>query len=257
MNKINFTPVGAIFDVDDTLLNNYPDVLDLGLHEQARLMAVREIGQERGITQLAETTVDQNNSVIRRALEHSIEGSVWRLFYELNVVNSPIIDHDNELLNAVVKRKHDLYDPILKSYGSPLPNAVKFVKSLSMLTNNHVAIASGSQKENVLAFLRMSGLIDVFSHNRIICRQDFENAKPDPESFATAFHALDLDIEQASKVVAFEDDPQGIESAKRAGLYVCAITSRFTSTELLKREYKPDMVRSSYSEFANDFGVSL
>lgn len=254
---INFTLAGAIFDVDDTLLDNYPSTLELGLHEQARLLALREIGTERGIGLLANASVEQNKTVIRRATEHSIEGGVWQLFYELGLVDNPTVDHTNELLRAVAKRKHELYDPILASYGAPLPGAVNFVKALSVLTDGNVAIASGAQKDNVYAFLKTSSLINVFSSDHIISRQDFEKAKPDPESFLKAFNRLHISENLKNRVVAFEDDPKGIESAKRAGLFVCAITSRFSYDELMAAAHKPDLVRSTYVEFAKDFGVNL
>ena len=257
MNKLTFSPVGAIFDVDDTLLNNYPDTLELGLHEQARLMAIHEIGKERGIAELADTSVEQNKTVIRRAQEHSVEGGIWQLFYELGLVDTPIIDHTNELVRLIAKRKHELYDPILVSYGMPLPGAVNFVKALSLITDGRIAIASGAQRNNVMTFLETSGLAEVFPSNQIICRQDFARAKPDPESFLTAFNTLGLSINQLGQVIAFEDDPKGVESAKRAGLYVCAITSRYTADELKNAAYPPDLVRGSYVEFARDFGVEL
>lgn len=257
MSTIPFTPLGAIFDVDDTLLNNYPDTLELGLHEQARLMAIHEVGKQSGIEELINTTVQQNKTVIRRAKEHSVEGGIWQLFYELGLVTTPIIDHSNELLRLIAKRKHEQYEPILASYGMPLPGAVNFVKALSLITDGRIAIASGAQKHNVLTFLETSGLAEVFPSSQIICRQDFARAKPDPESFLTAFNTLGLSINQLGQVVAFEDDPKGVESAKRAGLYVCAITSRYTADELKNAAYPPDLVRGSYVEFARDFGVKL
>lgn len=254
---IDFTPKGAIFDVDDTLLDNYPKTHNLGLHEHARLLALREIGERHDIAALAEVSEEQNRTVIQRAVEHSIEGGTWQLFYELGMVDSPTIDHGNQLLKEVAARKHELYEPIMCEFGAPLPKAIEFVKAMYVLTDGRIAIASGAQRADVRAFLRMSGMEALFEGRRVITREDFGRAKPDPESFETAFQTLGLPDEDRSAVLAFEDDPKGVTSAKQAGLYVCAITSRFTDAELVSHEHKPDLVQASYVAFAATLGITL
>ena len=52
-NKIDFEIKGAIFDVDDTLLDNKPGVPGQGLHERARLAAIREAGERHRIEPLS------------------------------------------------------------------------------------------------------------------------------------------------------------------------------------------------------------
>lgn len=84
-----FRPVGAIFDIDDTLLDNYPKTHVHGLHEHARLLAIREAGRKHGIAPLAEVPAELNAAAFKRAVEHSIEGASGRFFtksalYRLN-----------------------------------------------------------------------------------------------------------------------------------------------------------------------------
>ena len=255
--ELSFHPRGAIFDVDDTLLDNYPKSHSLGLHEYARLLALREVGEKYGIRELTETTEEHNKHVIQRAREHSIEGGIWQLFYELGLVQSPVIDHKHALLQEIAQRKHELYEPVLREFGTPLPQAVEFVKAVYVLTDGKIAIASGAQRDDVWAFLRMTKLDTLFEEQRVITRQDFTHAKPNPESFEAAFGTLGLADEDRAQVLAFEDDPKGVVSAKAAGLYVCGITSRYDAGGLARDGSAPDLVRGSYVEFAASLGITL
>jgi HAD superfamily hydrolase (TIGR01509 family) len=255
--RIDFRPQGVIFDVDDTLLDNYPKQQQYGLHEYARLLAAREAGQKHGIPALAELGEEQNRTVLARALEHSIDGNIWQLFYEFGLVETRQIDHNHALLREIAARKHELYEPVLREFGAPLPQAVEFVKAVSVLTGGKIAIASGARREDVWTFLQMSDMHSAFDERRVVARQDFTHAKPHPESFEAAFRALDLPERDRAQVLAFEDDPKGIAAAKQAGLYVCAITSRFTPEQLATGEYKPDIVHHSYTDFARSLGVTL
>lgn len=256
-SSIGFVPAGVIFDVDDTLLDNYPKTLELGLHEHARLRALREIGAKHGIPALAEVPIEINKTIIQRAKEHTVAGGVWRLFYELSLVDTEEIDHDNELLQEIVARKHELYPAMMAEFGAPLPKAVEFVQAMYVLTNGHIAIASGAQLRDINVFLRTTGLDAYFLPERVVSGNDLRRSKPDPEAFDTAFKRLGLPDSVRAQVVAFEDDPKGIESAKRAGLFTAAITSRFNESVLSSSNPAPDIIAGHYVDFAVRFGVEL
>lgn len=254
---IGFVPAGVIFDVDDTLLDNHPPTSGLGLHEQARLRALHEVGEERGITELATVSQELNFEVIKRSKEHTVEGTFWQLFYELGLVGSDTIDHTNPLLQEVVARKNALYDPILREFGVPLPEAIEFVKAVYVLTDGKIAIASGGRQHNIETFLEMTGLDDYFLPERIISHQHVSRAKPDPEAFDLAFKTLGLPESERAHVVAFEDDPKGITSAKQAGLFVAAITTRFDQKTLEANNPTADLIHPTYIDFAEAFGITL
>lgn len=254
---IGFVPAGAIFDVDDTLLDNYPSNHTMGLHEQARFYAIKEIGRKYDIEELINTTEAQNKTVIKRAVEHTVEGGIWQLFYEIGLVDTRKIDRTNHLLQEVAARKHELYEPVLREFGAPIPQAAEFVQAVSFMTNGNIAIASGAQRASVMTFFDVTGLSGYFSDEHIFCQGDYPLPKPDPSSFDLAFSSLNLEEKDRRFVLAFEDDPKGVASAKQAGLFVCAITSRFTADELATAECRPDMIRSSYIEFAEAIGITL
>lgn len=256
-DSIGFVPQGVIFDVDDTLLDNYPSSQNLGLHEHARLLAIREIGEKYSIPLLKNLSVEANKTVIQRSKEHTIDGSVWQLFYELGLVDTDDIDHADPLLTEIVRRKQELYQPILAEFGAPLPKAVEFVQAMYVLTDGRIAIASSGHRQDIDAFLRITGLDDYFASEHIISKESVDRAKPDPEPFDRAFKALGLADSARGHVVAFEDDPKGIESAKHAGLFVAAITSRYTSDALYAHQPAPDIVADHYVDFAEIFGIML
>ena len=70
-----------------------------------------------------------------------------------------------------------------------------------------------------------------------------------PEAFDKAFLTLKLPEESRSHVLAFEDNPRGVMSAKAAGLYVCCITTMYSKEQLLALDVAPDLVADSYAEF--------
>ncbi len=255
--KIDFVPLGAIFDMDDTLLNNYPVKGDMGLHERARFFALKEVGQKHAIPELIETTEEQNKHVIRRAMEHSVEGGIWQLFYELGLVTVRTIDHEHPLLREITARKHDLYEPILAEFGAPFPQAVEFVQAMYVLTDGKIAIASGAKRRDILTFLEITGLGAYFLPERIFGRENYSHSKPNPESFDVAFTALGVADGERARVVAFEDDPKGIESAKTAGLFTCAITTRFDKQALESEPITPDVIAEDYVSFAQMFGIEF
>lgn len=254
---ILFTPKGVIFDVDDTLLDNYPAKAGMGLHEKARLEAVHEVGDRHGIPELAELSAERNSHVIQRADEHTIEGAIWQLFYEIGLVQTRTIDRDNVLLREIASRKHALYLPVMQEFGEPLHKAVEFVQAMYVLTDGALAIASGAQRPAIDIFLAATSLDEYFLPERIIARESVTRAKPDPQPFTLAFEALGLTESDQAHVIAFEDDPKGIASAKAAGLYACAITSRFTREELRASVIAPDQIADTYADFAGLLGITL
>ena len=87
-----------------------------------------------------------------------------------------------------------------------------------------VAIVSSSPREWIEKYLSRFGLIDAF--DAILCADDVTNTKPDPELYLAALTKLGVRAEQA---IVFEDSPNGIASAKDAGLYCVAVPNRLTS----------------------------
>jgi beta-phosphoglucomutase-like phosphatase (HAD superfamily) len=114
-----------------------------------------------------------------------------------------------------------------------------------------MAIASSAIRRDINIFLdELTTLRTYFPKERIVAYEDIPQGlgKPYPEPFNRAFATLGLANEHRRNVIAFEDDPRGVQSAKRAGMFVCAITTRFAADhpELLAAE--PDVIIESYEQ---------
>lgn len=249
---------GAIFDVDDTLLDNYFDRSGIGLHEWSRLVAAHVVGKRHNIVGLQEFTAEQAREAFVNAKVHNLESTVWEMLYMVGEVARDEVDSLHPLLLEIMELKEDLHEDVLRTRGGEVKGAVKFVEALAASgLEGKLAIASTACRRDVDVFFEMTGLHRYFPDEHIVSRERMTNAKPNPEAFNRAFATLGLPDEARKYVVAFEDDPRGIMSAKAAGLYVCAIATRCTKEELMSYTIAPDAVADSYAEFAEMFGLVL
>jgi len=86
-----------------------------------------------------------------------------------------------------------------------------------------LAIASSSTRKWVTRNLRKFGLVDEFD---AVCTSDDVGAvKPEPALYLLALERLGVRFDEA---IAFEDSPNGILAAKRAGIFCVAIPNPLT-----------------------------
>ena len=104
-----------------------------------------------------------------------------------------------------------------------LPGVKEYIQDAKRL-GLKLAIASSSKRAWVEGYLRQLGLFDVFE--AIICRENVRRIKPDPELFLTAIQALHV---RADEALVFEDSPNGILAANRAGVRVVAVPNPITA----------------------------
>lgn len=255
---IDFVVKGAIFDVDDTLLDNNPDESGMGLHERSRLEAVHTVGKKHGITELLAVTPQQNTEAFTSAPVHTLESSVWNLLVMIGLADSEVTNPEEPIFREICELKNDLHADVLREHGREVSGATKFVQALGAgELRNKLAIASSAVRRDIEMFMEMSGLKEYFPDERIKAKDSITHAKPNPEVYNLAFDSLGLPESDRQFVCAFEDDPRGIMSAKAAGLYVCAITTRFSRQNLAESEVPPDLIADSFEEFADLFGLEL
>jgi HAD superfamily hydrolase (TIGR01509 family) len=87
-----------------------------------------------------------------------------------------------------------------------------------------LAVASSSPENWVHGHLTRLNLIERFAV--IKTADDVERTKPDPALFLAALDDLGV---QANEAIVFEDSPNGVLAAKRAGIYVVAIPNPLTA----------------------------
>jgi beta-phosphoglucomutase-like phosphatase (HAD superfamily) len=253
---INFEPKGAIFDIDDTLLDNKPGSPEYGLHEKARLMAAREAGERHNIDSLRELSAEVNHQAYITAPANALDVVVWNLLCITGQVGSEVMDANNSLLKEIVVRKNELYEGILRSEGEAVPGATRFVRRLAASgMESRLAVASASIRRDVDIFLDKAGLKKLFPDDKIKTRESITHAKPNPEVFNLAFNSLELPESARKFVCAFEDDPRGIMAARAAGLFVCAIGTRYTPSQIMQFEVPPHVAFTTYDEFTRWFDL--
>jgi beta-phosphoglucomutase-like phosphatase (HAD superfamily) len=113
-------------------------------------------------------------------------------------------------VEEVLRRKEE-------SYLNSLPSLKAVPEVLEHIDLSYgripLAVVSGSRRDSVTASLTSLGLLDKFEV--LVCAEDYQKGKPDPEPFLLA--AARLGVTPQSCLV-FEDTDMGIEAAKSAGM---------------------------------------
>lgn len=152
------------------------------------------------------------------------------------LVGSPL---DREKLQVQLSRRENeliLVEEILPGVEEYLKNAKEMGLKL--------AIASSSSHAWVQGHLERVQLLHYF--DVICCSDDVERAKPDPALYQLALEKLDL---SPAQVIVFEDSPNGVLAANRAGLFSVAVPTKLTSQLSLDHA---DLVLRSLAEVSLD-----
>lgn len=122
-----------------------------------------------------------------------------------------------EILQRECRRENELIlaQPVLPGVEQYLQDA----RRLGL----KIGLASSSNSAWVVGHLERLGLGGYFEVVRT--SNDVEHTKPDPELYLSALEGLGVQPEQA---VAFEDSPNGILAAKRAGMWCVAVPNALT-----------------------------
>lgn len=120
-----------------------------------------------------------------------------------------------------IQRRRRYLDLVLTQ--RPLPGVEESIFSARKL-GVRLGVASNSDRRWVTGHLARLGLDGYFEY--IGCRDDVQRTKPDPAVYLNVLRGLNVHPSQA---VAFEDSPNGVMAAKRAGMFCVAIPNALTS----------------------------
>lgn len=142
-------------------------------------------------------------------------------------------------INTLRKKRRVVYEKLLEEGVNPMPGLIHLLKLLK--THNFpVAIASGSPKKHIMSIIEQIGISDYFKV--IISGEDVTFSKPNPECFIKACQGLEV---PAQECLVIEDAESGINGAKKIGMKVFAVPSKYTINHSLK---KADKIFSSLYE---------
>jgi HAD superfamily hydrolase (TIGR01509 family) len=130
-------------------------------------------------------------------------------------------------LDGLRERKEDREFELLGSQP-PMPGVVDTIEN-AIRMGLTLGVASSSRRNWVLPHLSRLALISRF--HTIRCADDVSRTKPAPDLFNAALEEMGL---QASEAIAFEDSPNGILAAKRAGIFCVAVPNPVTVQLSLK-----------------------
>ncbi len=99
----------------------------------------------------------------------------------------------------------------------PLPGIIHLLEEAKS-AGLGLAVASSSPRTWVEGHLTRLNLFDSFNH--VLTKDDVTFVKPEPDLYQKALNRLGVDPAQA---IAFEDSPNGIKAARKAGLFCIAI----------------------------------
>lgn len=120
-----------------------------------------------------------------------------------------------ELLAKRMQRKVDLIN--LQGLRAGVQSYITDAKKMGI----KIGLASSSSREWVLGHLERLNIKEEFDF--IACADDVESVKPHPELYIKATEGLALD---SSRVIAIEDSPNGISSARSAGIFCVAVPNK-------------------------------
>lgn len=136
------------------------------------------------------------------------------------------IEPTAELCESLLRRKVELYKAEVAARPTVSPAVVEFVRTIA--ARLPVAITSGAFQEEVSFVLEQAGLRELF--DVVVCTDDVERGKPDPEGFLKALAGLNerrppSDALAPDDVVVIEDSDAGVAAAKAAGMRCVALGS--------------------------------
>lgn len=124
--------------------------------------------------------------------------------------------------DEVIRERNQRYRARLELSPPLRPNVMGVLESLRGVLP--LALVTGSPREQVFAVHRKTHLLDCFS--AIIAREDYERAKPEPDSYLEAVRQLGVFPHDC---FAVEDSKRGLSAAISAGMKCIVVPNSLTS----------------------------
>ncbi|OQY34103.1 MAG: hypothetical protein B6I38_02755 [Anaerolineaceae bacterium 4572_5.1] len=195
--KRNNTIHGLIFDFDGLILETERPIFE------ATQELYHSFGQELSLDTWAKViglSPDEHDPIVD--LEVLVGRSLDR-----EKLREKISNRENELILA----------------QKVLPGVEDYITT-ARKTGLKLAIASSSSRKWVWGHLERLQLLRYF--DAVCCADDVERAKPDPALYRLALEKIGL---RPSQAIVFEDSPNGVLAANRAGIFCVAVPTELTA----------------------------
>jgi HAD superfamily hydrolase (TIGR01509 family) len=136
----------------------------------------------------------------------------------LDVLTNQAVAHAD--IEGWLRRKQEITRCLLADAPLTYPGLSRLISALAE-RDVLLAVVSGTWRENVVAVLRSSRLLDRFPI--IIAKEDVKARKPAPDAYLLALSRANVEPAHA---VAIEDSPSGLQAARAAGVRGVAVGHR-------------------------------
>lgn len=215
-----------VFDLDGTLIDTAPDLLDSLNHSLAasELAAVDEAGFKRFVGQGGRVMIERAHAAQQKSLAVDEHDRLLKLFLDHYTLNIP-------------------------GKSRPYPGVITALDRFQA-AGYLLAVCTNKYEANSIALIEA---LDMTSYFSAICGQDtFAFRKPDPRHLTETIRKAGGDPHKALMV---GDSQTDIDTAKAAGIPVVAVD--FGYTERHVREFEPTLVISHFDTLTPDLAERL
>ena len=132
-------------------------------------------------------------------------------------------------IEEIISERVRISEEIIKLNGVPIKRGLYDLLGYLNQSNIKKAIATSTSRSRALNLLKLAGIDNNFDY--ILCGDEIEKSKPDPEIFLTVADNLGC---SPMKCLVLEDSEAGIEAAHKAGMFPIMIPDMKEPSELTK-----------------------
>lgn len=145
---------------------------------------------------------------------------------------------DDLPIDDMYREKDEILYNRIKEGRVPMKEGVHEILTFLKSNNYNIALATSAKKERVDKHLQDTKLEDMF--DVIVCGDEVDKAKPNPDIFLKAANKLRVDRE---KCIVVEDSLAGVKAGYNAGMIVVNIPDL--------KDYDDDLKKFSHKAFKN------
>lgn len=148
--------------------------------------------------------------------------------------------HEGFPYEEVKARRKILMEEYIDEYGVEVKDGAKEILEYFKGQGIKLALATSSERKRAMKHLSLHGLWEYFDET--VCGGEASKGKPEPDIYELAAEKLGL---EPAECLAFEDSPNGVISAHRAGCVTVMVPDLDEPTqELMKMvDYKAESLR--------------
>lgn len=240
MFRLNFEDYDAYaFDFDGTLADT------VATHTLARLEAFKDMAKETSDGRFLTISPELQEEAHRHGSNpNTIIG--W-------VLQQAGIAHEisDDIVTQTVERKREQYRILCATGLQAIDGSVDFVKMLHELNAGSTYITTTAYRGEVVPFVERYGLHEQLPDDHLVTYEDVgqDFLKPHPRAYRLTIERAAL-TDGPRRLLAIEDTPGGVASAKAAGAKVVAICTTHDAEAFAVNDafLRPDFVFNNFNE---------